>query len=304
MLINEKHLRAGDRTKFANICFYSYRNDRQHGPGGGTVILIKRTFNHYEIPILPLSNREATAIKIELNNNNRLSLISVYNPPDKKVLQTDLNNILEGTTPTIIAGNLNSKHPNWNSRVGSNNGRILKLYVDKQNLQVIGPDKYTHYPYNGNRPDILDIAILQIVVHSVTMTVTTGLNSDHEPVLMNIHNNQPTTPTTTTKTSWHNNTDLIQESISILTGIENAETLEEEVEIFTNTIQTAKTKSQYTVNYSSQRTPITENIKTLIKSKNKAHCKWQKTLNPEDKRAANQLKEKLTQELTEHSDNC
>ncbi|GLV44744.1 hypothetical protein CBL_05211 [Carabus blaptoides fortunei] len=178
---NQTKNHASHRTKFVNFC--TYRNDRQHGPGGGTAILIKGTFNHYEIPIAPLSNLEATAIEIKLNNNNRLRLISVHNPPDKKVLATDLRNILDGTTPTIVAGDLNSKHPSCNSRVANSNGRILKTHTDNQNLQ---------------------------------------------------------------------------------------------------------------------RTPITDTIKTLIKSKNRARCKWQRTLNPEDKRAANQLKEQVTQSLKEH----
>ncbi|GLV34043.1 hypothetical protein CBL_05063 [Carabus blaptoides fortunei] len=135
--------------------------DRQHGPGGGTAIIIKRQLRNYETHIQQLTNLEATSIELQAPNTRLLRLTAVYNPPDKDILTSDLDNILDGSTTTIVAGDLNAKHKNWHCRVGNNRGRDLNHYVNNHRLQVIGPAEYTHYPNNGNLPDILDIAIFQ-----------------------------------------------------------------------------------------------------------------------------------------------
>ncbi|GLV46515.1 hypothetical protein CBL_20844 [Carabus blaptoides fortunei] len=227
--------------------------------------------------------------KNHANNSQTNTLIAI--------LKTKTNLSIQSTrqkgTPNRPKKHIRRNYPH-------NSSWRLKLNTPELEQPMTGPNKYTHYPYNGKKPDILDIAILQNVVYPFTMTVTSELNSDHEPVQMDFYTNEPTSTMTTTKTSWPNYTDLIQHSFTIRTNIHTPENLEEEVEKFTNILQSALNKSQYSVNHSPQRTPITDTIKTLIKSKNRARRKWQRTLNPEDKRAANQLKEQVTQSLKEY----
>ncbi|GLV38541.1 hypothetical protein CBL_05103 [Carabus blaptoides fortunei] len=124
MLINETDPQTSDRLKFANYTIY--RSDWQHGPGGGTAILIKRSLTNYEVHIQNLTNPEATAIEVEISNTRRLRLVAVYNPPDKNILPSDLELILDGTTPTIVGDNLNAKQRHWNCRVANSNGRRLE----------------------------------------------------------------------------------------------------------------------------------------------------------------------------------
>ncbi|GLV34057.1 hypothetical protein CBL_05077 [Carabus blaptoides fortunei] len=134
ILLNETHLRAGNRLKMAN--YASYRNDRQRGPGGGTAILVKRSINHYRNPTPTLINLEATTINLELPNNKQVILTAVYNPPDRRIVESDLDQILDKTNPTIVAGDLNAKHQSWNSRTGNQNGKFLKTYADNHRLSV------------------------------------------------------------------------------------------------------------------------------------------------------------------------
>lgn len=155
ILLNEIHLRAGNRLKMAN--YATYRNDRQKGPGGRTAILVKRNIPHYRIPTPTLTNLEATIINLQLPNNKQIILVAVYNPPDRRILESDLDEIFDRINPTIVAGDLNAKHQLWNSRIGNQNGKILKRYTDRHRLGVSGPITHTHFPHNGNRSDVLDI---------------------------------------------------------------------------------------------------------------------------------------------------
>lgn len=80
----------------------------------------------------------------------------------------------------IIAVDLNSKHPLWNSRKINSAGTILNNHLQQNNYSILAPDTPTHFPSsNKYRPDVLDIAIIQI-------TNLNELSSDHNPILLEL----------------------------------------------------------------------------------------------------------------------
>lgn len=45
----------------------------------------------------------------------------------------------------ILGGDLNAKHPQWNSKTTNTKGMKLQKHSDRDHYQVIGPDKPTHF---------------------------------------------------------------------------------------------------------------------------------------------------------------
>ncbi|GJQ75208.1 hypothetical protein Trydic_g9810 [Trypoxylus dichotomus] len=101
----ETHLRASNRLSLPN--FRVYRTDREDARGGGTAIPIKSTIEHYPDLALDLINTEATAVTVNLAALGGRSI-------------SDLRH------PVILAGDLNAKHPSWNSRGTNASGICLR----------------------------------------------------------------------------------------------------------------------------------------------------------------------------------
>ena len=72
VLVCETFLKGADSFSLPN--FVAYRNDRTRGPGGGTMILIRRNVPHYEVPCPPLGTVEATTLIARLGGGEAISL--------------------------------------------------------------------------------------------------------------------------------------------------------------------------------------------------------------------------------------
>jgi hypothetical protein len=69
-----------------------------------------------------------------------------------------------------MAGALNYKHVDWNSRLNTTRGRLLRDYADKMSL-IYGPNSPIIIPYNASAtPDVLDIVLTKKFVTSVNLT--------------------------------------------------------------------------------------------------------------------------------------
>jgi hypothetical protein len=84
-----------------------------------------------------------------------------------------------------MAGDQNAKHIDWNSRLTTTRGRLLRDYADRKSCLIYGPDSPTTIPYNPSAiPDVLDIVITKNLVTLVSLTVCSALTSDQLPVLI------------------------------------------------------------------------------------------------------------------------
>jgi exonuclease III len=138
-LLSETFLKPHTNFKLANMS--TYRNDRQTH-GGGTAILVRRGVTHHEVVLPPLGSLEATAVIIE-TDTGPLRVISVYKSPRTPLDTADLDKIFSDPTPTLVAGDLNSKHPAWNSRLSNASGKLLFRHASGSDYLVMGPDTPT-----------------------------------------------------------------------------------------------------------------------------------------------------------------
>lgn len=183
-LITETFLKPKNVFKVRN--YSVYRSDRVT-LGGGTAILINRDLKHHEVFLPKLSSLEANAVVLNTRKGD-IRVISVYKSPATPLEVGDLDLIFSDPTPTIVAGDLNCKHPHWNSRLTNSNGKLLFNHMTRHGFSIYGPTKPTHYPDSGKRPDVLDIVITNNLNISLSIDVIQELSSDHNPVIIEVGN--------------------------------------------------------------------------------------------------------------------
>ena len=84
-----------------------------------------------------------------------------------------------------MAADLTAKHVDWNSRLTTRRGKLLRDYADENFGLIFGPDTPTNNPYNPSAtPDVLDIALTKDLPFRVYLTSCSALSSDHLPVLI------------------------------------------------------------------------------------------------------------------------
>jgi hypothetical protein len=114
-LMNETHLESGSALRFANYLPPNGPPD----PGGGTAILVHQGIDHYAVPVSGLQHLEATAIHLVLATRP-VKLVAAYPSPTRPLFESDQSECLGGG---LMAGDLNAKHTDWNSRRTTARGR-------------------------------------------------------------------------------------------------------------------------------------------------------------------------------------
>jgi exonuclease III len=180
-LLNETHLESGRDLTFANYVYH--RTDRPNR-GGGTAILVRRDIDHYAVPLSGLQHLDATAMHLELVTRP-VKLVAAYLSPTRPLIESDLSECLSGGFPVLMAGDLNAKHTDWNSRLTTARASLLRDYANRNTCLICGPDSPTTVPYTHDATlDVLDIVVVKDFVLPVYLTVCSALRSDHLPILI------------------------------------------------------------------------------------------------------------------------
>ena len=122
-------------------------------------ILVRRGIPHHSVPVLSLTWLEATAIQTKLAGRP-VKILAAYLSPFRPLIGADLDACFGGGLLVQLAGDLNAKHVDWNSRLSMTRGKLLRDYANSNSCSIFGPDSPTTNPYNPPAtPDVLDIVI-------------------------------------------------------------------------------------------------------------------------------------------------
>ena len=135
------------------------------------------------MPVPGLTHLEATTIHVTLAGRP-VVVLAAYLSPTRPLIGAELSACFGVGLPVLMAGDLNAKHVDWNTRLSKRRGKLLSAYADGNSSLIFGPDSPTTYPYNPSvTPDVLDVIIkyLQIPVY---LTSCSALSSDHLPVII------------------------------------------------------------------------------------------------------------------------
>jgi len=76
-----------------------------------------------------------------------------------------------------MAGDLNAKHVDWNMRLNTRRGKLLREYADGNSCLIFGPDYPTTNPNNRLfTPNVLDIVITKNLSFPVYLTSCSALS--------------------------------------------------------------------------------------------------------------------------------
>ena len=189
--INETHLMPGQEFRLAN--YVCHRNDRPT-QDGGTMILVRRGIEHYSVPVSNLRQMEPTAICVNIGGRP-VKLVAVNLSSLRYLLDVDLLECISRGTPVLLAGNLNAKHKDWNSRLNSPRRVVLREFASTNPCIVYGPDSPTTIPTCPTvTPDVLDVVVVKDFVIPLNLTVCSALSSDHFPVTVDLRGHHLSRP--------------------------------------------------------------------------------------------------------------
>ena len=105
--------------------------------GGGTVILVRRGIVQRSVPVPVLTHLEATAIQVTLAGRPVI-VLAAYLSPSRSLIGADLSACFGGGLPVLMAGDLNVKHVDWNSRQSTRRGKLLSDYAEENSCLTFG----------------------------------------------------------------------------------------------------------------------------------------------------------------------
>jgi hypothetical protein len=146
-LFSETHLKPHERFSIQNYHFY--RNVRQSGRKGGIAVAVKKRHPPQSFRSTSPHLREATGVCIPIGNREIL-LAAVYKSSGSTRIDADIAELLNLRRKCILAGDLNAKHPSWNSAFSNpSGGKLLQLF-DRNDFEISAPQFPTHYSPGGS----------------------------------------------------------------------------------------------------------------------------------------------------------
>lgn len=175
--------------KIPQMGYSCIRRDRIDRCGGGIAILVNKNIKNYQTFSLKTSLIENIGLKIKTPDSEDIHIIGAYfpggvtNATKKGLYRKDLRQLLKVNEKTIVCGDLNSRHKNWNCTRANGWGNILCDVVSILPYNIMYPDSPTYIPSSANiNSSTIDIIISNISHYISQPIVTNSLSSDHLPV--------------------------------------------------------------------------------------------------------------------------
>lgn len=293
MLIQETFLRPCTTFKTPN--YVTYRNDRPGRMGGGTAILIKRNIHHTPHQTPALEHIEATAIKITIKGKDTL-VASIYIPPTPAgaPIKNDLCKLTENTRFAILMGDFNARNAAWgNGHTTQIGNQVFNFCLDK-NYTASLPAEPTHFFTNQTRSGSSTIDFALTKGHTVTVHVRHALSSDHIPIVVDTNEEANILSEETRVTNWKATQENLNNLRYTMGKLTSSEDINNEAARLTNELQTIlKTNTKHIPKRMANYNRLPEDIRNIIKERNKNIRKYSRNLDPTYKRIAATLTKEI-----------
>jgi hypothetical protein len=88
---------------------------------------------------------EATAIQVILAGRP-VKILEAYLSPSRPLIGADLTACFGGGLPVLMAGDINAKHVDSESRLNTRRWKLLRDYADGNSCLIFGPENHTTPP--------------------------------------------------------------------------------------------------------------------------------------------------------------
>jgi len=92
---------------------------------------------------------EDPAIQVTLADKTVI-VLAAYLSPSCPLIGEDLIAFFGGALPILMAGDLNTKHVDWNSRLSTRRGKLLRDYAEANSCLILEPEAPTSNAYNSS----------------------------------------------------------------------------------------------------------------------------------------------------------
>ncbi|GFU70418.1 probable RNA-directed DNA polymerase from transposon X-element [Trichonephila clavipes] len=233
----------------------------------------------------------------QIGNNSKITVPCIYRPPHGSINTTELDAILTHNNKAFLFDDFNTKHPSWNPGRANTNGNILCNWAVGSALDILASDTPTHFnTYHTNA--ILDIGFAVNLSHTEVFTIN-KLSSDHNPVIFDFITNNVLPPIIRTlkSTNWTKFQKIIYHNIP---GNPQIDDLDLAVQKFTSNVSNAISAFTSTRIINAPHLRLPENIRELIRDKNRFRKLWNNTRYPPYKREVNALIMQIRSEIQDH----
>jgi hypothetical protein len=108
-----------------------------------------------------------------------------YLSPSHPLIGAELTACFGGGLLVMMAGDLNAKHVDWNTRLNTRRWKLLRDYADENSCPIFGPDTPTTNPYNSSTtPHVLDNVMVKGLQFPEYLNSFSALSSNHHSVLI------------------------------------------------------------------------------------------------------------------------
>jgi len=84
---------------------------------------------HHSVPIPGVTHLEAAAIQVKMAGKP-VKILAAYFSPSRPLIAADLSACFGGGMPVLKVGDLKAKHVDWNSRLSTRRGKLLRDYAN------------------------------------------------------------------------------------------------------------------------------------------------------------------------------
>jgi len=207
--------------------------------------LIKKNIKHHQSTLPKTINIEATSIIIS-TEKLEIKIISVYNPPNKKILREDISQLFQGML-TILLGDLISKHQIWGCQKTKPNGNKLLNFTCEQGI-IISPPTEPTFQRSGKLPDILYIVLISNLPIDLHHQILNKLNSDHVPVISTLNEQiivkNPITKQINAPINWDAFRKNLDDKLNNQKRYRDLDNINKSIEHITDTIKISVTQAQ------------------------------------------------------------
>lgn len=170
-----------------NFNIKGYTSIFTHRPSGqgGVAILIKKEIPFTQLPLH--THMEIVAIEVKIPF--KTTIVSIYIPPNTPLDKDELDKILAVLPkPTIIAGDLNEHHAQWDPQKQDARGKEIVKILDKHDLITLN-DGQTTFIHSANLNEKPSTSAIDVTICSPELAAKLDWNiindqhsSDHFPI--------------------------------------------------------------------------------------------------------------------------
>lgn len=224
---------------------------------GGVLIAVRKNIKHERIVFknypVNTSNKKLYKVGISLLNTSNeiiINIIGIYRTPTFianedtwSQIQHSLN--IDLRKNSIITGDLNAHHINWNCHKTDKNGNTLQNFISDLNMHVINDKTLSHMGDSNNMDSNIDLVIAsEDLVASVNCHIgSDAWGSDHWPICTNILiSTKPyvkkSNKISNIKTSWQEyKTILNSKKLDIIAELDQIKETTDKYEFICNTLR-------------------------------------------------------------------